>query len=56
MNDPYVHTKQMRGFHWNASKIFTLENLLNRVVALKNYRREIRAFLELVHQRELTLK
>ena len=51
-----MHTRPLRGFHPNANKIFTLENLLNRVVALKTFRKDIRSFLELVHQRELTLK
>ena len=34
----------------------TLENLLERIGILKNFRKEIRTFLELIHQRELVLK
>ena len=37
-------------------KVITLENLIERVVALKNFRKEIKTFLELIHQRELVLK
>ena len=36
--------------------MITLENLIERVVALKNFRKEIKTFLELIHQRELVLK
>jgi len=54
--DPYVCRVVPKGATVHALKIYTLENLLNRVVALKAFRREIRQFLELVHQRELVLK
>ena len=40
----------------DATPVLTLENLLNRVIALKAFRKDIKTFLELVHQRELVLK
>ena len=56
LNDPYVCRIVPKGNTAHALKIFTLENLLNRVTALKAFRKDIRSFLELVHQRELILK
>lgn len=56
MNDPYVVKQIPKGHSVHALKIFTLENLLNRVAALKNFRRDIKQFLELVAQREQVLK
>lgn len=55
-NDPYVCKVVPKGATFHALKIYTLENLLNRVVALKAFRKDIRQFLELIHQRELVLK
>ena len=45
-----------RGLAMNSLKILTLENLLHRLSALKQFRKDIMSFLELVHQRELLLK
>ena len=56
MKDPHVHTRILKGFSLPCHKIFTLENLLNRVATLKTFRKDARSFLELIHQRELTLK
>ena len=55
-NDPYVCTQPPRGFTTQALKILTLENLLERVTALKSFRKEAKTFLEVIHQRELVLK
>ena len=55
-NDPYVCTQPPRGFTTQALKVLTLENLLERVSALKNFKKETKTFLELIHQRELVLK
>lgn len=49
LNDPYIVTVVPRGFTTQALKVLTLENLLDKVVALKTLRREVKAFLELVH-------
>lgn len=48
-NDPYLHKTIPKGLSVHALKIFTLENLLNRVTVLKSFRKEIKQFLELVH-------
>ena len=56
LHDPYVCTTVPRGFTSQALKVITLENLLDRVAVLKSYRKEIKTFLELIHQRELVLK
>ena len=55
-NDPNVCRTVPRGQTAQALKVITLDNLLNRVKELKAFRKEIRKFLEGVHQRELVLK
>ena len=55
--DPYTCKELPRaGLPRDAMKIFTLENLVNRVKELKTFRKEIQKLLELVQQRELVLK
>ena len=41
-NDPYLQKTVPKGLNSHALKIFTLENLLNRVTTLKNFRKEIK--------------
>ena len=48
-NDPYVCTQPPRGFTTQALKILTLENLIERVSALKAFKKETKAFFEIVH-------
>ena len=56
-NDPYICKNVPRTLNAkDATPVLTLENLLNRVIALKAFRKDIKTFLELVHQRELVLK
>ena len=38
------------------NKVLTLENYLTRIKELKTARKDVTNFLEIVHQRELTLK
>ena len=38
------------------NKVLTLENYLTRIKELKTARKDVLSFLEIVHQRELTLK
>ena len=38
------------------NKVLTLENYLTRIKELKTARKDVVNFLEIVHQRELTLK
>ena len=38
------------------NKVLTLENYLQRIKELKTARKDVLTFLEIVHQRELTLK
>jgi hypothetical protein len=54
--DPNICRTVPHGLSTQALKVITLENLLNRVKELKAFRKEIRQFLEGVHQRELALK
>lgn len=56
LNDPHVCTQIPRGHTSQALKVFTLDSLLDRVDSLKAFRKEIKSFLELIHQRELVLK
>jgi len=48
-NDPHVCKVVPRNFTSQALKIITLDNLLNRVGALKAFRKDIQAYLELIH-------
>ena len=45
-----------RNWDSKASKVFTLDNYLIRIKELKSLRKDVIAFLELVHERELVLK
>ena len=49
LNDPYIVTTVPRGFTTQALKVFTLSNLLDRVITLQSLRKEIKTFLELIH-------
>lgn len=55
-NKLYQSTEVPFGYSVHATKIFTLEKLLQRISVLKNFRREIKTFLNIIHQRELVLK
>ena len=56
IDNPYICKEAPRGLPNTALKIITLENLVNRVLSLKTFRKEVQSFLEVVHQRELVLK
>ena len=48
-DDPYVQRTIPKGHTQQAVKIFTLNNLIDRVTQLKAFRKEIKQFLEMVH-------
>lgn len=48
-DDPYIQRTVPKGHNQQALKIFTLENLIGRVTALKAFRREIKQFLDMIH-------
>lgn len=56
LNDPNVCRTVPRGLTSQALKVMTLENLIYRVRDLKLFRKDIKTFLDLVHQREMLLK
>ena len=56
MSDPFAVKKIPNGYNHQSVKLLTVDNLLNKILALKAFRKEIRQFLDVVHKRELILR